>query len=362
MLRGSFRILFFYDVAEAFDLEKLRLLLGPRGEVVEHIFPRRTPEYVRFERAPVSERIEPVTLKTGERSFCTIRYYEFAGVVLQLEIPFESDWNGLFAQAARWIDPTDIEPEARSTVRRHLDQLQGAIIKPNDNWLEEVYLVINAQEIVTGGGEPITASELLSTRQPQLAQLIRGEMISLADRTSEEIVTGSISYYRTDLVVVGSAAALVYDRAEDAAPTVRVLEYTKLQLLEFRYYDGVMSRVLSHVYSTLEKKRNILSLRWSSPREAQRFNTLRLDVMELTERIDNAIKFVSDIYYAHVHRLAASRMGVNEYRGLVDEKLETAAELYDSMVDQFNEARSFIIEVAIAVLAMVDVILLLRGK
>jgi uncharacterized Rmd1/YagE family protein len=79
--------------------------------------------------------------------------------------------------------------------------------------------------------------------------------------------------------------------------------------------------------------------------------------MELTERIDNAIKFVSDVYYARVYRLAASRLGVSDYRKLVDEKLRTMGELYDFMVDQFNESRSFVLELAVAVMALLDVIL-----
>ena len=77
--------------------------------------------------------------------------------------------------------------------------------------------------------------------------------------------------------------------------------------------------------------------------------------MELTERIDNAIKFVSDIYYARLYHLAATRMGVPDYRGLVDEKLRTVGELYDVMIDQFNEARSFVVEFAIAILCLLDV-------
>ena len=84
--------------------------------------------------------------------------------------------------------------------------------------------------------------------------------------------------------------------------------------------------------------------------------------MELTEKIDNAIKFVSDIYYARLYRLAATRMGVPDYRGLVDEKLRTVGELYNFMVDQFNEARSFVLELGVAILVLLDVILLLRGK
>jgi hypothetical protein len=164
------------------------------------------------------------------------------------------------------------------------------------------------------------------------------------------------------LLVVGSSAALVYDRPDEAAWTIRILEYAKMQLLEFRYYDIFMTRVLSDVYNTLDRKRNILLSRWTLPRDANRLNTIRLDVVELTERVDNAIKFVSDAFYALVYRLAASRVGVQDYRDLVEKKLETARELYDFMVDQFNEARIFVLEAAITILALLDVLLLLRGK
>ncbi|HEV2385709.1 MAG TPA: hypothetical protein VGS20_00500, partial [Candidatus Acidoferrales bacterium] len=95
---------------------------------------------------------------------------------------------------------------------------------------------------------------------------------------------------------------------------------------------------------------------------AKRLNTIRLDVMDLTERIDNAIKFVSDIYYARVYQMAAARMGVPEYHNLVEKKLGTVGELYDFMMDQFTEARSFVLEVLVAILALLDVILLWRYR
>jgi hypothetical protein len=44
----------------------------------------------------------------------------------------------------------------------------------------------------------------------------------------------------------------------------------------------------------------------------------------------------------------------------VDEKLRTAGELYEFMVDQFDETRSFVLEVAVGILALIDVIFLFR--
>ena len=62
-LRGCFRIFFLYDVAEALDFDKLRDLLGPRGGTVKQVFPRRTPEYVRFEQAPIVEPAQSIELE-----------------------------------------------------------------------------------------------------------------------------------------------------------------------------------------------------------------------------------------------------------------------------------------------------------
>lgn len=361
-LRGCFRVLFLYDVAEAIDPEKLRDLLGPRGGTVRRAFPRRTPEYVRFEQAPIVEPAQPLDLATGERVLCSIKYYPFAVVVLQLEAPFECEWDGLLAQASRWTDASDVEPHAREIVRQHLDRLKAAVLRPVADWLFEDYLTINLEQIDRVGGKPLTADELVSVHGQQIAQLVRGEVAPLASSVVEEVLQSRLSYYTSDLVVIGSSAALVYDRGEDAAAINQVLEYAKMQLLEFRYYDGMMTRLLSEVYSALEARRNVVFSRWSIPRAAQRFNTVRLDVMELTERIDNAIKFVSDIYYARLYNLAATRMGVPDYRGLVDEKLRTVGELYDVMIEQFNEARNFVVEFAIAILCLLDVLFLLRMK
>lgn len=364
ILRGCFRVFLFYDVADAIDLARLRELLGSGATPAQPAFPRRTPEYIRFEQAPIVEPIEPVVLATGEQLTCSIKYYSYAVAAVQLEAPFECDWDALLHQASRWMDTAELEPRLRDLLGRHLQPLAGAvnITRPSQNWLQDAYLVVDLQEIRQPGGGETTATELLSAHGERIVRLIRGEFAPLSPRSVEEALQASISYYASDLVVVGATAALVYDRPEDAAATIQILEYARTQLLEFRYYDNLMTRVLANVYLALDRKRNILLSRRRLSGDANRLNTIRLDVMELTERIDNAIKFLSDVFYARVYHLAAGRMGVPDYRDLVEEKLRTARELYDFMVDQFNEARAFVIEAAIALLCLLDVILLLRGK
>ncbi len=362
LLRGRIRMFFFYDVGEAFDLEKLRSLLGARGGPIKPEFPRRTPEYIRFENPPLMEPSEPLTLPSGEKVVCSLKYSEYAIVEVQLEAPFEGDWDVFLAQTSRWMDAPEIEPEGRAAAAKHLQKIAGTVIKPREEWLQENFLVVELNEIRGDNGEALTAEQLLASHGAQIVQLIRGEATPLARSTADRLLEGSLSYYPSDLLVVAATAAFVYDRPEEAAWTVQILEYAKMQLLEFRYYDNFMTRVLSDVYNTLDRKKNVLLSRWTLPGEANRLNTIRLDVMELTERIDNAVKFVSDTFYARAYRLAAARVGVAEYRDLVEKKLQTAGELYGFMMAQFNEARLFLLEAAITVLCLLDVLLLLRGR
>jgi hypothetical protein len=361
VLRGCIRIFVFFDVGEAFDLEKLRSLVGPRGGPTKPDFPRRTPEYVRFENPPITEPSEPLTLHSGEKVTCSLKYYEYAIVEVQLEVPFEGTWEALMKQTSRWMDAPDIEPESRAVVIRHLQKTSPAIIKPREEWLQENFLVVDLLPVRDSGGKTLTADQILSTYGEQVGQLLRGEQAPLAHSTNERVLQGSLSYYATDLLVVGFNTALIYDQPEESVPTIQVLEYVRVQLLEFRYYDNFMNRVLADVYNSLDKKTNVLFSRWYLPKEANRLNTIRLDVMDLTERVDNAIKFVSDSFYALAYRTAAARAGVAEYRNLVERKLQTAGELYNFMMGQFSETRMFLLEAAITILCLMDVLLLLRG-
>jgi hypothetical protein len=362
VLRGCIRIFLFYDVGEAFALDKLRALVGPGGGPAQPDFPRRTPEYVRFENPPIIEPSEPLTLRSGEKLLCSIKYYEYAIVEVQLEVPWQGSWDALQAQTARWMDAPDLDVEARAVVNRHLQKTSAAITRPRGEWFQESYVVVDLQPMKTAQGAPLTADALLSTYGERIGQLLRGEQAPLSRGSNDRLLQGSLSYYTTDLLVIGFNAALVYDRPEESARTIQILEYARMQLLEFRYYDNFMTRVLADVYNDLDKKNNVLLSRWSLPRQANRLNTIRLDVMDLTERVDNAIKFVSDSFYALAYRTAANRAGVPEYRDLVEKKLATARELYDFMMAQFNETRLFLLEAAITILCLLDVLLLLRGR
>ncbi|HMD37876.1 MAG TPA: hypothetical protein VKH15_01255 [Candidatus Acidoferrum sp.] len=318
------------------------------------------PQYLRFERPPVAEPIGSITLEASQRAEARAKYYDYGVLSIELELPFECDWDSLVTQSSRLSGATELETRALELLRVTLARVKPALVKPYETWLHEDYHIIHLQEIVEADGPTLSASELLASHAPKIAQLVRGESLSLSDAERQEVLQSSISYSQKDLLVVGWTGALVYGSLEGAAATIQLLEYANTQLLEFRYYDSLLTTVLASVYRFLEHKGGLLTA-WRLSREASRVNTIRLDVMELTERVDNAIKFLSDMFYARLYGLVAAKVGVPDYRRLVDQKLRTAGELYRFMVDQFNQSRSFVLEMTVVIILLIEIAFLFRG-
>jgi len=350
-----------YDVAEEMDLEILRASLGtgPPGRKPE--FKRPAPGYVRFENPPVVENSEPVCLSTGEVFAGRLQYFDYGVVSLELELHFEFDWEELIQLASRWIEAPDLEKCAMQVVRKRMADLNRAVRRVYPEWLDEVYYAVHVREIGDPTGRRLSASELVSQHGSAIAQIVRGEVNPLSQGEEKELLSSGASYYPTDLLVVGWMTAFVYDTDEGAAPIVQLLAYANSQLLEYRRYDEVLTRVVKRAYDSLDRPRSLF-WSWKLASEAKRFNRLRLEITELAERTDNSIKFLSDMFYARVYQLASSKIGVNDYRRIVDDKQKIAREFYDFMVNEFRDARTFVLELMVVIILCIELIYFFRGK
>jgi hypothetical protein len=358
-LRGSFRVLIMCDVADGILLDHLGPIVGVAPERSPS-FAHPTPDYVRFERPPLVEVLTPLEIEPHLRVEGKVKYFDYGVVSVELVRAFELDWPALVEESSRWIGGPAAEQCAMNVIRERLRRVAPALVKPYQNRLSEDYYIVHVRE-APGANGPATAAELLAQHGGEIARIVRGETCALSDSERQEVLQASISYYPTDLLVPGWTAALVYDTVEGAAPTIQLLEYANTQLLEFRHYDAVLTQVLEGVYRSLDKGVGFFS-RWRLAREAERLNALRLEVTELTERIDNSIKFLSDMFYARLYGRAATKVGVPDYRNLVDEKLRTAGELYEFMVEKFHQSRGFVLELVVVVILIIELVFLFKGK
>jgi hypothetical protein len=355
-LRGSVLVLIQYDVCEEIRLDVLRQLFSARSAEAKF---KKAPAYVRYQRTPVEETLEPLVLESGESLEGQLKYYDYGVVSLVFELPFSGEWETLVQLSSRWTSDTNFEKLALRVVKQKLERAAPALVKPySTEWLQEDYYIFHVREVE---GAP-SANELLNAHDTEIAQVVRGETVPLSDDERQEILLSRISYYPSDLAVIGWNAAFIYDTAQGAETAIQLLQYANSQLLEFRHYDELMTKELENVYDFLEDGGTGLWSRWRTARAASKLHTVLLDVNELTERADNAIKFLSDMFSARLYKLAASKVGVPDYKDLVKEKLQTAEDLYRFMVDQFNQSRAFVLELMVVVILIIELVYFFRGK
>ncbi len=355
-LRGSVLVLIQFDVCEEIRLDELRKIFPAR--TAEASF-KKAPAYVRYQRPPVEETLEPLILDSGERLAGEIKYYDYGVISLEFELPFCGDWEKLIELSCRWTSDTSFEKLASRVARKKLEHAAPALIKPYPGeWLQEDYFIFHVREI---DGSP-SADELLSSQRNQIAQVVRGEMATLSEGERQEILGSRISYYPNDLAVIGWNAAFLYDTAVGAETAIQLLQYANSQLLEFRHYDELLTKELENVYDFLDAGGTGLWGRWRTARAASKLHTVLLDVNELTERADNAIKFLSDMFSARLYKLCAAKVGVPDYKDLVKEKLQTAEDLYRFMVEQFNQSRAFVLELMVVVILIIELIYFFKGR
>lgn len=354
-LGGSVLVLLQFDVCEAIRLDLLQdLILARKVEQPSLKYP--APEYVRYKNPPVVVTLETLQLESGESLQGEIKYYEYGVVSVIFELAFTGGWSKLIQLASRWVWDVDFAAQATAIVNRSLERAGPALIKPYKEWLSEDYLIFHVREIT---GSPSVA-DLIQQHGSRIAQVVRGDLGQLAESECNEVLQSRISYYVNDLSVIGWNAAFLYDSTSGAQTAIQLLEYANSQLLEFRHYDELLTAELERVYKLLDKGTGILA-RWRLARSATRLHTVLLDVAELTEHADNAIKFLSDMFSARLYKLAALKVGVPDYKDLVTRKVHTAEELYRFMVDQFNQSRAFFLELTVVVILVIELVFLFRG-
>ena len=355
-LCGSVLVLIQFDVCEELRLDLLQQAVSSRT-LQQPSMKHSAPAYVRYQRPPVIGPLEPLILDTGEHLEGQVKYYDYGVASVIYQLPFAGDWDSLVRLASRWVWDVDFASRVEPIIRQKLERVSSAMIKPYTRWLSEDYFIFHVREV---DGAP-NAAEMTRTHGSQIAQVVRGDRLVLSDGEVKEVLQSQVSYYASDMAVIGWNAAFLYDSTAGAETSIQLLEYANSQLLEFRHYDELLTDILDSVYDLLGRETGFFA-RWGLVRSARSLHTVLLDVAELTERADNAIKFLSDMFAARLYKLAAGKVGVPDYKDLVAQKLKTAEDLYHDMLEQFNQTRAFFLEATVVLILLIELVFLFKGK
>src|SRR5271155_3756700 len=133
-LRGSVLVLIQFDVCEEIRLDELRKIFGAR--TADANFKHQAPGYVRYQRPPVEETLDPLVLESGERLIGEIKYYDYGVVSLVFELPFSGSWDTLIDLSCPWTSDPNFEALASRVVKQKLELAAPALVNPyTTEWL-----------------------------------------------------------------------------------------------------------------------------------------------------------------------------------------------------------------------------------
>jgi len=350
-------VTFFYavDVAEAIALSQLPGLLGATTSAKPFAPRASAPPYLQYQQAPVTFGGEALGL-SGDSFRIQVKAFDYGVVSVALRRPFAAEWDGLMRLAADVMSGDAVAREAGRVAKACLDRIGAALVRPHAAVLSEDYLVIT----VTDPG--MTAEELLRVRGAEIAAMVVGETEPLSAQERDEILRHRMSFLTGDLIVPAWSAAFLADRGDSAEATLEILEFANSQLLEFRYYDQRLDADLTRIYTDLQTARpfaTIIGARYE--RTARQLHSLFIEVSELTERTENALKFIGDAHAARLFGLVAARMGLSGWKAAVREKLQMLDSIYRFTVEQSALRRGNVLELAIVLILVLELVLVFMG-
>ncbi len=348
-----------FDVADAIDLAKAEgLAAAPAGRLAMESAGSATA--LEFPRAPVHVSLgqRPVPLPSGQRSAETSAHVFDYGVVsvrYRVAIPPGTSLSDLVPLAGELLGgPTAaLDAAARAHAEEVAAALGGALEKPHTWEGLESYHVFFVRAFEGG---PVTAARLVA--EAPVGALLLGETgaVRLSDAERQDVLSHQFSYLETDLAVIHWNSALVVEPSgvEDVPD---LLEFATAHLLELRFYDALLDRELHRLYDDLEGGGGVIAnvvLR-KYRRLQRRTAALLLELSEMIERLENAVKIVGDFYLARVYQAAVKRFRLASWQETVLRKQKLVAEVNDLTGDAADTNRSELMEMVVILLIAYEV-------
>ena len=354
---GSIHAFYLFDVAESIDLAAVSRTLGNRAETAR-VQDKSAASKLKYLQAPVVVDGSAIEVPEIDGFRVRVKFYDYGVISLMLMRPFAGTWSDLVRHGQELIESEPLEEHALAACRQVIAQMAHALTGSRARLLTEDYLAF----VISGLETPLPADDLIAQHGADIAQLLRGERQPLSTQERDEVLRHRISYLAEDLVVPAWNGAFVYDTEPGALATLEILEFVNSQLLEFRYHDELLDSELTRIYATLQQPRwtdRIIGRRYSHA--TRRLQSVFIDINELTDRLENALKLVGDLYSARLATLVSARLGITTWRRSVQEKLETLNDIYRFAVEQTGMSQANILELTIVLILIFELALLFLG-
>uniref|UniRef100_A0A7C1F2Y7 DUF155 domain-containing protein n=1 Tax=Ammonifex degensii TaxID=42838 RepID=A0A7C1F2Y7_9THEO len=346
MTSGSVWLYRLYDVAQEIDLLRAEELLAAEKPVSRLRLARVRPKALEFKNPPLTVELVGRPVWLGDWKFTTVpsaRLYDFGvlAIVMRLMLPDRFSYDDLRKLAVRLSETEEIEPLFAAYRDELLSALRPALVGIGFTGFAEDFIVYFF-EAWPAEWDPVP--------------LLLGEPGTVSREMKQETLRNQFSY-GDDRTIITWDAALVCDPA-GSTDVPDLLEFANSQLLELRYYDSLLDREVAAMYDAIEEAGRGGYRRLRRYREImRRMMELVVEVTEITERVQNALKVTEDVFYARVYTAALRIFRVQEWLRSIERKVEVIERNYAMLSDELVTHRFLVLEVAIVLLIAFEIVL-----
>lgn len=361
---GNVLVYRLFDVADAVDLVRAEeVVAAPKSRL--RLESAQSASALEFPRPPLQLALgrRSLPLASGARdaeASAHVYDYGVVSVRYKLRIPPGTTLRELVPLAEElFVEPVPaLDGEARREADAIARALGPALERPHAWEGLESYQVFFVRAFEGGA---VRAQELISVAP--IPELLLGETSTTALSAVErqDVLSHHYSYLEEDLAVIHWSCALVNEPSgvEDIPD---LLEFATAHLLELRYYDALLDRALHRIYDDIEAGGSPLADIFTRKyRKLQRRTAaLLLEISEMSETLENAVKIVGDFYLARLYQGAVRRFRLPAWEETVLRKQRLVAEVNDLIGDTADTRRAELMELAVILLIVFEIVAALK--
>ena len=356
---GRVYIYYSFDVASEVQLEKLEKVFGKKPVESQIRYTKLTPRYVKYAQPPYLVTIGEKTIELdgmdGRQFKVTAKVYDFGVISLRFSYSFSGSFEDLISFSKAIVGNEALEKEALKQAERIKKEISEALVKPISKYNYEDYIIFVAKEF----DKKVTMRELSTEYGTKIAAVLRSESETLSKAQIKDTLKSSVSYFDDDAVFVDWNAAFVCD-PRDSQDTLEVLEYANIELLELRTYDELLDNEIDFAYDRITPSK----LPWYSialdpfSKTLNRLEESKLDVTQVIEKVENALKLIGDPYLAKVYSAASDSFRLNKWKEGLKEKIDIIESFYDTIINRIQTVRLLVLESVVVILILLELVIL----
>ncbi|HYS82395.1 MAG TPA: hypothetical protein VEM76_16920, partial [Anaeromyxobacteraceae bacterium] len=355
---GTLHVYRLFDVGDALDLARAEALLAAPSSRLQ-LEGAQSTTALEIPRPPLHVALgsRTVPLAGGTRSAeASAHLFDYGVVSILYRFPITpgtdlADLVPLAEELSAQATPA-LDAAARAEAEELSRLLSPALERPHRWDGLETYQLFFVRRLE----EPASAAEVLALAP--IAELLLGETsaVPLSREERADVLGQAHSYLSDDLAVVDwNCAFLLEPSGVNDIPDL--LEFATAHLLELRYHDAFLDRELRAIYDEIDAARgppSVFTRRYG--RVQRRTAALLVELSEVIERLENAVKIVGDFYLARLYQSSLRRFRLPAWQESVLRKQRLLAGVNDLMKSAADRRRGELLELTVVLLILWEIL------